>query len=156
MIFWECAGPRCVHLRDLGAADLNMFLLPPVGRACSEADMQLRIKPAYRSSTASKLALGLVASGWLLGCARAHSQAAPTSQLQQRPCGTQDGAVTTSVTHSSNLALNITYECRPLRADPAAVQGRAERRQMGACAGGGPGPLPAVQQAVPRCDLGAG
>ena len=96
-----------MHLRNLGAADLNMFILPPVGRACSEADMQLTvcrvllaagIKPAYRSSTASKLALGLVASGWLLGCARAHSQAAPTSQLQQRPCGTQDGAVTTSVT----------------------------------------------------------
>ena len=79
MVFWECAGTRCENLRDLGAADLNMFLLPPVSRACSEADMQLTvcrvilaagIKPAYRSSTASKLALGLVASGWLLGWVR--------------------------------------------------------------------------------------
>ena len=106
----ECVGTRYLHLRDLGAADLNMSLLPPVGRACSEADMQLTvcrvllaagIKPAYRSSTASKLALGLVASGWLLGCARAHSQAAPTSQLLQRPCSTQDGSEAASVSAGS-------------------------------------------------------
>ena len=58
-----------VRLRALGAAATCLYYRPWAERTCSEADMQLTvcrvllaagIKPAYRSSTASKLALGLV------------------------------------------------------------------------------------------------
>ena len=53
IVFWECAGPRCVHLRDLGAADLNMSLLPPVGGPCRRPDVPLtvcRVLPAAGTS----------------------------------------------------------------------------------------------------------
>jgi len=64
----------------------------------------------------------------LLLCDRAHISAA-ASTLWHPGWGCDN------FRHSSNLALNITYEGEPLGADPAAVQGRAERRQMGGLCG---------------------
>jgi hypothetical protein len=46
-------------------------------------------------------------------------------------------------------------EGEQLAAARAAVEGQVEECRMMVCTAGGPGPLPAVQQAVPRCNLEA-
>jgi hypothetical protein len=143
---------------------LNYLLLPPVGGPCRRPQMPLtvcRVLPAAGTSlhgwplAAVNFGQWLADPLWLLGCACSCSVTAPTSQLQHRPCGTQDGAVTTSVTPAtlpSTLRTRANHSELILQPSKA-VQSVA---RWGACAGGGPGPLPAVQQAVPRCDLGAG
>jgi hypothetical protein len=101
MVFWECAGNRCVHLRDLGAADLNMSLLPPVGGPCRRPDVPLtvcRVLPAAGTSLHGwPLAAGnfdqwLADHLWLPWVCCTLLVVAPTPELLQRPCITQDGA----------------------------------------------------------------
>jgi hypothetical protein len=84
----------------------------------------------------------------LLLCDRAHISAAAVTLRHP-------GWSVTSFQDSSTLFDNITLEGEQLATARAAVEGQVEECRMMVCTAGGPGPLPAVQQAVPRCNLEA-